>query len=80
MQDFWAQYFKTCNLDQNNPDNEILLFSVRDQGDPADFIWVFQNIGRVDHFDPNLTGYGFPNLTTPPPDLKHGGLLHERSS
>ena len=49
-----AQYSKTCNPDQDNPDNEILLFSVLDQGDPADFIRVFQNTGRVDHRDPDL--------------------------
>ena len=36
--DRFAQYFKTCNPDQDNPDNEILLFSVLDQGDPADSI------------------------------------------
>ena len=66
----WAQYFKTCNPDHDNPDNEILLFSVLDQGDPANFIRVFQNTGRVDHRDPDLGGDGFPNLVTSSPDRK----------
>ena len=70
-----AQYFKTCNPDQDNPDNEILIFSVLDQGDPADFIRVFQNTGRVDHRDPDLGGDGFPNLVTPPPDRNMADYL-----
>ena len=62
----WGRGLKTCYLDHPDPQNKTSLFSVKAPNDLTDFVWVFQNTGRLNHSDPNLLGEGFPNLDSAP--------------
>jgi len=56
-----GQLFKTCNLDQNDPDLEIPFFPIQDQVIRLTFMPVFQSNIGLDHPDPDSQFSRLPN-------------------